>query len=86
MIYQRDIRDFSEGLTVIGGYPQYEVDIDINRRLIRITRKSSYSFRGMKRIVEEVRATFKMPDKQYPLKSVLLTKKGARVSFGMTLK
>jgi hypothetical protein len=83
MICQKDIRDFSEGLTVIGGYTQYEVDIDSQRRLIGITRKLSYSFLTVKEIVEEIRAAFKMPAEQYPFKSILMTKKGIRVRFDM---
>lgn len=79
---KRNIKEFTDGLTVIGGSP-YEVDVDDDRHLISITVKSMLGFpaRSLTNVVSEIRDFFQMPETDYPVVSILKTKKGIRIRF-----
>ncbi len=76
-MFTRDIREFSEGLTVIGGWSPYEVSVAKN--IIEITKVVKFNVQSKKEIIEETRKAFNMPEKEYPLLSILTVKKGIRM-------
>lgn len=74
----KDIKTFSDGITIIGGYPQCEVDIRGNE--ILITTLSSKMLHN-NAVAKMIRERFLMPEDEYILTRVFLRRKGLRFRF-----